>query len=310
MSSLVPRYEELRGVPTSYDPLKVLVREADRLGISVHLWFNVFYTWSQAPFPPSPRHLVYTHRDWFVADKHLRSILLYPVHELESKNLSGYFISPACEDAVLFLRSVLGELLRRYPSVKGVHLDYIRYLTGAFGMELPMRTRFYRRYYVDPGVREDIWSDEEWAGIMKLWREERIRVVSEVVKGFREEIELVNPKLVLSCAVFPNVEYARKEYGQDWATWVDSGWVDFVVPMVYSPSTGYVVSTVSKIGKLVPLSKVVVGLGGYKQSPSQVGEKVKRIRNMGVRGIAVFSYGGVKDRGDNLLEYKEWLSYP
>jgi|GEM_PF-4714988 len=75
--------------------------------------------------------------------------------------------------------------------------------------------------------------------------------------------------------------------GQDWPEWVRLGYVDAVVPLIYS-ATGGMEAAMDAIKKLVPdQSRVIYGLLPWEG----VGEQICKMRQAGVRGYSVWHIG-------------------
>ncbi len=298
-SELVPRATELAGTPPSFDPFGTILDLAHRRGLRVHAWVNIFYAWSHAPFPGSPRHHTSWHRDWFIADRDGRSLLTYSVPQLKSVGLEGYFLSPANPKVRVWLRGICAEICRKYP-VDGVHLDYVRYPQGDYGYDPPSRAQFMRRYYVDPldlvqnrrSIRST-FGENGYTDLRRRWNMFRADAVSSLVKEIAFDMKRIRPGISVSAAVSANPEHARGDLHQDWLNWF--GDLDFVVPMCYSKSTGFVVKTYSKLLPWVREGKVLVGLGVYNQPYYSCEEKIEKLRDMGARGFVLFSYDGIKD---------------
>jgi uncharacterized lipoprotein YddW (UPF0748 family) len=120
------------------------------------------------------------------------------------------------------------------------------------------------------------------------------------VAAVSETVRKARPKVKISAAVFPNWPVDRDGIGQDWKLWCDRGYLDFVCPMDYTPSTaefeGLVERQVAWAGK-VPCYP---GIGLSVWSPTcdvlNLVEKIAITRRYKTGGFTVFQYAGAEAR--------------
>ena len=103
----------------------------------------------------------------------------------------------------------------------------------------------------------------------------------------------------MSPSPFP---WGRDEYLQDWPTWVDSGWVDAVIPQCYR----YDLSAYNSVllqqksyhrSTTIPLySGVLLRSGTYTATDGFLTQMIQSNRNNGIKGETYFFYEGIKDR--------------
>ena len=100
-------------------------------------------------------------------------------------------------------------------------------------------------------------------------------------------------------SVYP---FALNEYLQDWPTWVESGWVDGIIPQLYRYDIAAYRSTVqsqktyfkSKVNLYTP--GVLLKSGTYLPSDQFLTDMIQANRNEGLKGEVFFFYEGVKDK--------------
>lgn len=244
------------------DPLAGALAEAHARGLEVHAWVNALLAWS-APDPPAePDHVWRRFPGWFVT-RQGRSMRDLSRAELDREGLvgEGWFLDPARPEVRTELRRFVLELASRYP-VDGVHLDYIRYPSG----------------WAPPGGAEN---------------------VTRLVGLIHEDLAAVRPAAELSAAVMPVPDIARETFGQDWATWLERGLVEAVLPMVYRETPGQVERIVREWPPWVPRERVWVGLRIDRLGPAEVADTRRRLAADGVAGVALFSH-------NLLLEDRAW----
>jgi uncharacterized lipoprotein YddW (UPF0748 family) len=100
--------------------------------------------------------------------------------------------------------------------------------------------------------------------------------------------------------VVADVGAAASRNGQNWPSWLESGILDFAVPMCYSASTGFVRRQVVRMKDLFGDESFYPGLAIYNQSPARVVEKVRALRKLGVGGFSFFCYDPERPRSYTL----------
>ena len=262
--------------------------------IKVSAWINVYYSWGYAPKTLNPFHPLNRNPNWYVTDINGRSILDYSPDQLKRMGLEGYFLAPANPQVQSYILKIIEEVIRRY-DFDGIHLDYIRYPSSQFVYDYSLRSKFLRRYYVDP---------KDLPGLKKRfgpWGYKDLRCrynafVNDDLTRFiglvRERIKRIKPGLELSAAVKPNILDARTTFHQDWVRWLNQGLVDYVCLMSYTPYLNKVLKrTISRVKEP---QRVIIGLAGYCLSPRQIREQVQLVNNSPFSGISFFSYESIK----------------
>jgi uncharacterized lipoprotein YddW (UPF0748 family) len=297
-SSILPQiYSFYDSDGNGFDPLEYAVELGHRLGLEVHAWVNVYYVWSSYKPPRSSNHVYYTHPEWMMVDNYGRSIMDYTFEEKKQAGVEGNYLSPGNPSVRHFLRSVVKEIVDKY-DVDGIHLDYVRYPAPQFSFDPVSRARFEKEYRVDPLAlinRRGNWSAERYRELFSTWKNWRAEQVSKLVRGIFYDLEGRNRELQLSAAVIANLNYARSKFGQQWDEWMKEGIIDFVVPMAYSTDTNQVIRYLATANANKYDRYIYAGLGVYNQSAESAIEKYYRARHMGLKGVVLFSYDGIKD---------------
>lgn len=301
-SKLVPRSTELLNAPLNYDPLDLIVRLGHKEGYQVHAWINLYYAWSHAPFPQTSNHIVNKHPDWMLADDRGVNLKNYSVEQIKAMGLEGYFLQPGNEAVLEHLKSIVEEIIDNY-DVDGIHMDYVRYPGRDYGYDVGARVGFMREYYVDPWSiknrrsRDDAYSEDAFLDLESKWDGWKRDRVSQTVREIFEVAKLKDPALQVSVAVIGDNNHAYQDLYQDWVSWTQSNYVDFVVPMLYSSSVDWIGRKTKDAIGLVGRDKLVVGLGAYLQDYENLVQEISRVKSSGARGYLLFSYGGMKEKG-------------
>ena len=281
-SKIFPQFEELR---TKKDLLAIIIQDAHKSDISVHIWINLFYAWSQAPFPKKNNHLRYLHPEWFLVDKNGKSMVDYSIPELKKKRLPGYFISPFADGLPDYFAKLIKEILNNY-NIDGVQFDYARFPDKGFDYGKDIETTFMRKYYLK---RSD--PLEPFLGIGKissLWEREKREKITKIISTLSNEIRKINPEIIISAACISDVNNAKRDYAQDWWRWIKEGIIDYAVPMAYSSNKDWLKRNLKKYYPLK--SHILPGLGGFlMKKRAKLEEQESMVKDAGFPGYVIFS---------------------
>jgi uncharacterized lipoprotein YddW (UPF0748 family) len=305
-SELEPRARGLASQPRGFDPLKSVIEEGHRNGLKVHAWLNTFLTWTGKTMPPQRDHILNVHPDWIARDKdnHFQTV--------ESPTVEGCFIQPSNPEVQDHLFRVFTDVASRY-NVDGIHFDFVRYAGSGYDFADGTLKRFAQ--FMEPrmseqgqeAVRKD-GSRLAYVHIFpKEWSEWRRMQVTKLVGRISEAIHAKKPWVQMSAAVFANAEDARTERGQDWATWLQAGYLDAICPMAYSTDTSVVARQIANAVRVAGEKHVYAGLGSWRLSPEDTAQKIQRAREAGAKGVNIFSYGDITRDGRN-MSYLDALS--
>ncbi|EFO80141.1 hypothetical protein OSCT_2002 [Oscillochloris trichoides DG-6] len=211
-----------------FDPLGYLIEKAHSMGIQVHAWVVVSVTCRPTdPLWGHPNHICTTHgpnaqgaERWTTATFNGTQ-----VGDLD-------FGHP---ESISYMERVVQHLLQAYPSLDGLHWDYIRLSGMSYGYNQVSLERFNRTYgnpldyRPDPG--DALWSQ---------WRRDR---VTELVRRLYIRAKAINPRIQISAATITwgglgstgdwAASSAYRQVFQDWPAWLEEGIIDFAVPMHY-----------------------------------------------------------------------------
>jgi uncharacterized lipoprotein YddW (UPF0748 family) len=254
------------------DELQAAISAARKYGIAFHAWRVNFHMGS------APKAFY----DKMAAEDRL-------VRDPDGKQ--GKFLNPGDpRNQEQELQSIL-ELVRKY-DIDGFQFDYIRY------PEVPHYDWDYgpvsrREFEKASGKPVEKWPADVISGPRKIeyedWEREN---VNHLVERVHDELKKLKPWVQISAAVWRNHRRYRAAIKQDWPLWAERGWVDFLVPMDYTPEhdtlTSTVQSQVSAVRGRIPL---VAGLGSYLQrTPMDTLFQVESARSAGADGFLLFAY--------------------
>jgi uncharacterized lipoprotein YddW (UPF0748 family) len=299
-SAIEPPAAILTAPLADFDPLEYLITLAHRDGIAVHAWINVFLVWSDMSRTPPGGHLAARHPDWLVTDADGVRMDRIPSSRWKRAGLEGWFVSPGNLEMRAHMARVVKELVTQY-EIDGIHLDYIRYPNRDYTFDPASRSTFALKWGVDPAEAShgDRAAMQRLIGpgaltlIDSLYAEWRVQNVDSMVATIRRACGTK----ALSAAVVPDPATARRENGQDWASWVHNGWADFVVPMAYNFPPLELEHRAVVYNRMLGEDRWLMGLGVFDGRDEYLAESVELLREVGVAGYAIFSYNVLEKEG-------------
>jgi uncharacterized lipoprotein YddW (UPF0748 family) len=281
-------------VAPGYDPLADVIRQARERGIQVHAWAVALPAWKDGYQQPDRNHIWYQHGpdkqgsdNWFMRDINGRA------GDCGGPNDCGYFLDPGHPAVVDYTVNSLMHLASRY-DLDGLHLDYIRYPGVRFGYNPVSLQRFQAA-----SGRRDIPApdDAQWM----QWRRDQ---VTKLVKRIYLGLNAVKPRMSLSVAAIawgdgpPNNNFAEsspyKRTLQDWNGWLNAGYIDFAVPMVYDKEDGgqgtaWFDAWVNYARTSQSRRPIAIGTGAWLNAADQNLAQIRRASGAGI-GIVLYSY--------------------
>gem|GEM_PF-4330849 len=277
-----------------YDSLAHVIQMAHERGIQVHAWTVVFPAWKDGYNQPNQSHIWYQHGpdktgwdNWFTRDVDGRP------GECGGPNDCGYFLDPGHPAVSDYTVKVLMHLVQRY-DIDGLHLDYVRYSSPRYGYNPTSLARFQAAAGRTDKPAPD---DPQWM----QWRRDQ---VTKLVKRLYLNINAVKPNVGLSVAAIawgaapPNNDFtASSPYLrtlQDWGGWLNAGYIDFAVPMVYNKEDGgekqgWYDGWVSYVRNNYGRRAVAVGMGAWLNGADQNLAQIRRGAQAGI-GMVLYSY--------------------
>jgi len=303
-SQMIPRSQLLSS--DEFDPLSYLLKNIKGKGIKVHAWVNVYLVWSSKDMPEDKKHIIYKNEDWIDTTEEWPVDINKQLYKISTRNEGeGVFLSPNHPEVSNYLVSVFKEIVDSY-EIDGLHLDYIRYQDVDYGKNPYAIAKFIKDVGRDPTPwflemeRSNIAS-QRLIGNMKQWNNAKRKFITNLVKDIKGIIEDIRPNIILSAAVKPNLYVARERFLQEWDVWLAAGYIDWVVPMNYSPNMSDFSQNISIINDNFPKKyrdKIIMGIALYNQSSNDVAKKIKFSIQEKFVGISVFSYNQMKNNTD------------
>jgi len=264
-----------------FDPLEYAIRTAKPHGLRIQAWVVVFNATPTDSQRVRENYIYRYHPEWITYDadgKKMRSVRQF-----------GYFIDPGIQAVQDYLSNILCDIVDGYPELDGLHLDYVRYPESKLGYHPESLRRF----------------SEEGMGLS--WNQWRMKLVTDFVRNLNQRVKKINPDILLTAAVFPDIQAAREYYAQDWYQWLEEGIIDLAYPMAYNLDFEIYQNQLINMKLHEFEDRVILGLRAWDQggksllpwenpgyNTTDIYRRIELARKHEFRGIALFSYNGLK----------------
>ncbi|AOC95871.1 hypothetical protein BB050_02776 [Flavobacterium anhuiense] len=283
-----------QGVAPGFDPLQMMIDEAGKRGMNVHVWLNPYRVQKDAVRDVlSKNHLYFKRPDLFLTYGKTR------------------YFNPGLQETRNFVASVVGEIVRKY-DIQAVHMDDYFYPYKIEGQEFPDEKAFAKepRQFKD---KED-------------WRRDNVDLI---IKQIRDTIIANKPEVEFGISPFgvwrniakdsqgSNTRAGATNYDDLYANilkWQKENWIDYVTPQIYW-HIGFDRANFEVLAKWWAEHKyganVYVGHGDYKisntakepewRSSDQIVKQIEMIRKMPlIDGSMHFTASTFLKKGDTL----------
>lgn len=267
-SQVVP--DSVLNIPKK-DYLKELLDLAKPAGIDIHAW-KVMFQFAEGWWSPSNTPTQVTTA---------KGLTL----QVDDKGATQPWLSPCDSANVEYEVAQFTELARKYPDLKGVHLDYIRYGSTSVDFSPKCRAKFEAKI----GSAVANWPADVVSGSQKdAYLQFRKDQITDIVRRVHDSVKVIAPNMLVTAAVFPNPTTAGQWVMQDWATWVDKGYVDQVHPMAYTADPMQFESYLNAEKSVAPISKIMPGIGSWQNDVGGTAEQIAIARRHGAVGFSLF----------------------
>ena len=272
------------------DYLSAFVAEAEKRGIGVHAWVQDFYVGvnDEAPF-------ITEHADWLLVNQSgaIR-------HTTEGHGFGGYlFLDPANDEVRNHLVKLYDEILEKFPQIKGINLDYIRYPISILaedtdtGYTEVSMNGFAKRCGFELDDDNDCQKFNaiiKEKGLESDWIAYRSEFITLFVKSVRDMVDSKHHGKLVSTAIFPEIEQTYNFKKQNIKVWLDNSYIDMVTPMVHFYGAAQVGEAVSNLKSMCNGAKCYTGLYTtyHNQTTTELAEHIEASEKAGAEGIVLF----------------------
>lgn len=204
-------------VNRDWDYLAVWIEEAEKLDIKVIASISVF-GFGDAK---NKQGLVYESDRWNGKTQLAMFNAASPTVLTDIRDhtdVDAAMLNPAIPEVQTFVLSIVEEIVRKYPKLKGLCLDYCRWYGGNYGFGATTIGLFETYSGKKVNSNNDIITSTGGIGTLyKDWIEFRTMMVTNMVTNINARVKSVNPKIELH--LWASADWAtRYSVGQNWAS--------------------------------------------------------------------------------------------
>ncbi len=260
------------------DPLQEMIDEGHAAGIKVHAWFEYGFASS---YSANGGDIVAAKPTWAARDISGNLVV---------KN--GFdWLNPFNMEVQNYMIDLFKEVTTKY-NIDGVQGDdRLPAVPSTSGYDAYTTNLYFTEKGVNPPAN---YQDASWID----WRAKKL---NSFLKRLRTEVKAIKPSIQFTMSPSP-YPFSLTEYLQDWPTWVDSSWVDAVMPQCYRYDISAYTSVLTQQkgyyrNASVPFYPgVLVKSGSTIQSDAFMTDMIAKNRLNGFKGECFFFYEGVKDK--------------
>ena len=154
-----------------------------------------------------------------------------------------------------------------------------------------------------PNSQRD-WNLETYQMWRTRWDKFREQGINELIKDVYQRVKSKYPNVAVSVTITSDQEQAAEENLQDWAAWLQGGYVDFIVPRTYveqiqalKPLLTTWQPTVQKYGRVTfgLIDYMGNGKSEASKTPVQLLTELRLAHDAGSHGILIFDLGRTSD---------------
>ena len=260
------------------DPLQEMIEEGHKENIRVHAWFEFGFASS---YGENGGDILKAYPKWKAIDNH---------GKLVSKN--GFEWMNAMDPEVQnFVKSLVLEVVKKY-DVDGIQGDDRLPAMPSLGGYDDYTVAMYKKEHNGATPPND-YKDADWL----QWRADKLTIF---LGQLYKEVKAVKANVIVSMA--PSVHpWAKEEYLQDWPTWLNKGYCDYVLPQVYRKDIESYTATLKTQTDLLTESQknkffpgVLLQVNGINPSKDFLKAMIDSNRKLGIQGESFFFYEGLK----------------
>ncbi len=273
----------------SYDALEGFVRIGHEYGIEVHAWCENFFTGYLNKDGTLSSPILQKYSDKLLMDSEGNEFYYY------NERATFVFLNPndrVCRDLVL---SVYRQIIEKY-DVDGLHLDYIRFPELNYGKnDYGYNEDIIADFAKATGIQGDPRKFADGSSNKKAWTEFRCGIITSFVGEVFDMVCDTDPDIWLSCAIYPDQNYAKNSIFQDVETWVNNGWMDEVFSMTYSGDNDFVYQNAAHYAKICKDKCFYsTGLAAFMDtSKLNFAYQLTDVAKAGADGVAVFALSNI-----------------
>lgn len=258
------------------DYMLALISECHKKGIEVHAWVELLNAGISGYDVPS-----HIKEEWLCSDL--------------DGDTTDNFLDPTNPEVQSMLCALTEEMLTKY-DFDGISFDYIRYAEATEGDEYldsgftDNATSLFRQQYGYCG--ESLIDDLKNNAALRIeWHEFKTEAITKLLCSVSELTRKNHPNVIVSASPYGYIDDAKSIYMQDVFRWLEEGYLDVILPMIYTEDVQLMSNAANKYAEYDNRTLQFTGI-----SPLYNGNTVKKnqelvdeIRNMGIGGASFFA---------------------
>lgn len=265
--AFAPSYSGKMGVSPDFDPLKIMIDEAHKLGLSFHAWVNPMRTTTESRYKEMSSS--YQLKKWYNSSSTNGEYIVY------DEDSTYYWLSPAYPAVRELICNGIAEIVSNY-NVDAIHIDDYFYPTTD--------SSFDKEAFKASGSSD-----------LASWRR---NTVSRLVKEMYSTVKSCNPSVLFGISPAGNVDNNMNKYYADVIRWCsEDGFMDYVTPQIYYNYDDKLQfdNTVLQWQSLVKEDSIslVCGIAAYKVGLNKSWSKGDVLSDMTSDVLSLKSYDGL-----------------
>lgn len=244
-------------------------------GVQVHAWLNCL-SLEDALRDPAQKLIV---QQW-ASEGRL---------QIDDKNDTIPWLCPANRHNRQLIERIAAEIAREFP-VDGIHLDFIRYPSSHSCYCLNCRLSF-ENFISHPCQNwpQDVLPDGPQH---ERWLVFRQRIITSLVHDISTAARRERKNLLVSAAVYPDLQSAKVSVGQSWHAWIANQYISFVCPMNYQATTALFEAALARqkqqLGNKASQLLPGIGVSTHNLSLAETQRQIYATRLQQTAGFALF----------------------
>lgn len=254
------------------DQLAAAIKAAHKYGLRVHAWVLCLSTTGAT----KDELTTFSRNGWLVG---------------ATTGGTSNWLDPSSTGVRNHVVSICRELMKNY-KIDGLHLDFIRYQDYYNSLGYSTKTRFSRDEKNGAEIKD--WPKKAKNGtLFKEVSKWRVKQVTTLVAEIRTTARKMGASAIFSAAVLGKYPTCVDSVGQDWMAWLDSGYIDYAVPMNYTGSEKMYKDYLNlQFVKKNYANKIIGGIGvtasESRLSSNDVIDQINALRERNAAGFALF----------------------
>lgn len=272
------------------DYMLALISECHKLGIEVHGWVELLSASSYYGIK-SPA----VKDEWIYSDS--------------TGDKSGRYLDPTNPEVQEFLVAIITEMVQKY-DFDGISYDYIRYAEIYYldeyidnGFTEYSVNAFSKQYgYTGENLIENLKHDTR---LRAQWHEFKQNAITATVKNMTDLIRSLDSEVIISSSPYGYIYEAKTVYMQDIDVWLKNGYLDVILPMIYTENVDFLHESAAVFNNYLPNVLQYTGI-----SPLYNGDTIRKnqelieaTKTLNICGVSFFATQNYIVRNDYYAEY-------